>query len=131
MQKASTKLLLKGLQDRWVRDRASKQVDKWTTMDEVFSSIMIYADQSNKTRVYAKLEYEGESIIWVSEVNQRQGFPLVSTKRAIIYLEGRVPKNKMTASIYASREINNRWTDNNRARLTCMITAKTTKRWKV
>ena len=67
-------LLLKGLQDRRVRDRASKQVDKWTTMDDVFSSIMFYADQSNKTKIYAEPEYEGEFTIWVSEVHQRQGF---------------------------------------------------------
>ena len=40
-------------------------------------------------------------------------------------------KNKMTASIYASWEINNRGTDNNRARLTCTRTAKTKKRWEV
>ena len=50
--------LLKGLQDRWVRDRVSKQVDKWSTVDEVFSSIMFYTDQSNKTRIYFKLEYK-------------------------------------------------------------------------
>ena len=67
-------LLLEGLQDRWVRDRASKQVDKWTTMDEVFSSITFYADQSNKTKIYTEPEYKGDSTIWVSEVNQRQGF---------------------------------------------------------
>ena len=64
--------LLKGLWDRWVRDRASKQVDKWATMDEVFLSIMFYADQSNKTKIYAEPEYEGELTIWVSEVHQRQ-----------------------------------------------------------
>ena len=58
-------LLLKGLQDRWVRDRASKQVDKWTTMDEVFSSITFYADQSNKTKIYAELEYKEDSTIQV------------------------------------------------------------------
>ena len=67
-------LLLKGLQDRCVRDRASKEVDKWTTMDEVFSLIMFYADQSNNTKIYAKPEYEGDSTIQVREVNQRQGF---------------------------------------------------------
>ena len=67
--------LLKGLHDRWVRDRASKQVDKWTTMDEVFTSITFYADQSNKTRIYSKLECERESTIWTSGVTQRQGFP--------------------------------------------------------
>ena len=67
-------LLLKGLWDRWVREVASKQVDKWTTMDKVFSSITFYADQSNKTKMYTKPEYEGESTIQVSEVHHRQGF---------------------------------------------------------
>ena len=43
-------------------------------MDEVFSSITFYADQSNKTKIYAKPEYEGESTIRVSEVHQRPGF---------------------------------------------------------
>ena len=66
--------VLNGLQDRWVRDRASKQVEKWPTMDEVFSSIMFYADQSNKTKIYAEPEYEGESTIQVGEVHLRQGF---------------------------------------------------------
>ena len=51
--------LLRGLQDRWVRDRASKQVDKWMTMNKVFTSIMFYADQSNKTRIYTEAEYKG------------------------------------------------------------------------
>ena len=66
--------LLKGLWDRRVRDRAFKQVDKWTTIDEVFSSVIFYADQRNKTKIYAEPEYEGESTIWVSEVHHRQGF---------------------------------------------------------
>ena len=65
--------LLKGLQDRWVRDRASKEVDKWTTMDEVFSSVTFYADQRNKEKIYNEPEYEGESTIWVSKVHHRQG----------------------------------------------------------
>ena len=43
-------------------------------MDEVFSSIMFYTDQSNKTKIYTEPEYEGESIIRVSKVYQRQGF---------------------------------------------------------
>ena len=72
--------LLKGLQDRWVRDRASKLVDKWSTMDEVFTSIMIYVDQSNKTRIYSKPEYKWESLIQVSEVMQRQIFPQYQQK---------------------------------------------------
>ena len=43
-------------------------------MDEVFSLIMFYTDQSNKTKVYTKPEYEGESAIRVREVHHRQGF---------------------------------------------------------
>ena len=72
--------LLKGLWDRWVRDRVSKQVDKWSTMDEVFTSITLYTDQSNKTRIYSKLEYKRESLIWVSKVTQGQGFPYYQQK---------------------------------------------------
>ena len=56
-------------------------------MDEVFSSITFYADQSNKTKIYAKPEYEGDSTIQVSEVNQRQGFHQLSAERAVIHLE--------------------------------------------
>ena len=48
--------------------------NKWTPMDEVFSSITFYADQSNKTKIYTKPEYEGESTIQVSKVHTRQGF---------------------------------------------------------
>ena len=65
--------LLKGLWDRWVGDRASKQLDKWTTMDEVFSLITFYVNQSNKTKIYNEPEYEGELTFWVSEVHHRQG----------------------------------------------------------
>ena len=43
-------------------------------MDEEFSSIMFYADQRNKTKIYAEPEYECELTIWVSKVHQRQGF---------------------------------------------------------
>ena len=43
-------------------------------MDEVFSSITFYTDQSNKTKIYTEPEYEGESTIRVSEVHHRQGF---------------------------------------------------------
>ena len=32
-------------------------------MDEVFSLITFYADQSNKTKIYTELEYEDESTI--------------------------------------------------------------------
>ena len=32
-------------------------------MDEVFSLITFYTDQSNKTEIYTEPEYEGESTI--------------------------------------------------------------------
>ena len=66
----------------WVISTLKKETGKkWTTMDKVFDSITFYADQSNNTRIYAKPEYRGESTIWVSEVNQRQGFPWYQQKR--------------------------------------------------
>ena len=61
--------LLKGLDGEEI-----EHPNKWTTMDEIFSTIMFYADQSNKTKIYAEPEYEDELTIWVSEVHQRQGF---------------------------------------------------------
>ena len=50
------------------------------TMDIVFASITFYADQSNQTKIYAEPEYEGESPIQVSKVNQRHGFPQYQQK---------------------------------------------------
>ena len=40
-----------------------EHLNKWTTRDEVFSLITFYAEQSNKTKIYTKPEYEGESTI--------------------------------------------------------------------
>ena len=50
------------------------------TMDKVFALITFYADQSNKTRIYSELEYKWESVIQISEVTQRQGFPWYQQK---------------------------------------------------
>ena len=69
-------------------------MDKWTTMDEVFSSIMFYADQSNKTKIYTKPEYEGESTIQVSEDSPQARFPPGSPKRTIIHMERQVSKTR-------------------------------------
>ena len=117
--------LLKGLQDRWIRDRASKQVDKWSTMDEVFNSITFYADQSNKTRIYSRVGVRTGIIDLGKQGYAETGLPLVSTKGAILYLEGWVPKAKWQQTSMLLK-VNNRWT-NNRARLPHM-TARTIKR---
>ena len=43
-------------------------------MDEVFLPITFYTDESNKTKIYAEPEYEGELTIQVSEVHHRQSY---------------------------------------------------------
>ena len=96
-------LLLKGLQDRWVWDRSSKQVDKWMTMDEVFTSITFYADQSNKTRMYAEPEYEQESAIQVSKVNHRQGFLQYQQKGQSYTWKDRYQKQNDSKHLHFSR----------------------------
>ena len=121
-------LLLKGLQDRWVRDRTSKQVEKWTTMDEVFSSVMFYAEQSNKTKIHAKPEYEGESTIQVSEVHQRQGFHEYQPKVQSYTWKDRYQKQGHNKHLH-SPQTSNRWTDSNKTSHIGMMTAKTTRMW--
>ena len=95
--------LLKGLQDRWVRDRASKRVDKWSTVDDIFTSVMFYADQSNKTRMYAEPEYEGDSTIWVSKVNQTLGFHQYQQKRQPYTWKDRYQKQDDNKYLHFSR----------------------------
>ena len=87
-------LLLKGLWGRWVRDRASKQVDKWTTMDEVFSSIMFYIDQSKLNKNICQARVWRQIYSLSKQGSPQARFPPGSPKRTITPMERQVSKTR-------------------------------------
>ena len=96
-------------------------------MDKVFASITFYADQSNKTGIYTKLEYEGDSTIQVSKVNQKQGFHWYQQQGQSYTWKDGYQKQNDSKHLHFSR--NQQQVDRQqRASLNYMMTAKTTKR---